>query len=171
MTDGLIPLERVLFGHKYWRSYRAIEEIEVYCDLLDHLQDKIDALEIRGKDDVVTLLNVQVVMSSYAVEIAMKSFWALDHPDECVPKKHNLVKIFEGLKGETRKSLEGIQLTRQVLEEMPSPFTSNRYSMEKGGRDIVLYPPSFLRDIAQLLRNKIEDNRKALYKSQTTFTD
>ena len=80
MTDGIIPLERVLFGHDYWRSYRAIDKIEVYCDLVDHLEKKIDGVEARGKDETVTLLNVQVVMSSYAIESAIKSFWALDYP-------------------------------------------------------------------------------------------
>ena len=44
MTDGIIPLERVLFGNEHWRSHRAINQIEIYCELLEHLQDKIDAL-------------------------------------------------------------------------------------------------------------------------------
>ena len=64
---------------------------------LDHLQSKIDALEIRGKDEEVTLINVQAVLSSYAVEIATKSLWALDHPDGSSPHTHNLVNIFDQL--------------------------------------------------------------------------
>lgn len=64
------------------------------------------------------------------------------------------------LKEETKKSLEDFQLTRQVLDVMPTPFTSNR--------DTVLYPPSLLRDLTQLLRDKGDDNRKALFKSLIT---
>lgn len=148
MTDGIIPLERVLFGHKNWRSYRAIAETEIYCELLDYLQDRIESLNTRGKDEEATLASVQVVISSYALEIAMKSFWALDHPDETVPPIHNLVELFDGLREETKKSLEGSELTRAVLEVMPKPFTSNRYSMEEGNRDTVFYSPSLLRDFS-----------------------
>lgn len=132
--------------------------------MLEHLQDKIDGLETRGKDEEAALINVQAVISSYAVEIAMKSLWALDHPDKPIPHTHDLVKVFDGLKEETRKSLEGIQLTRQVMEVMPKPFISNRYSMEKGGRDISVYQTSFLRDVAQFLRDKLEESKKTLFK-------
>ncbi len=170
MTDGSIPLERLLLGNEHWRSYDAVGEIEVYCELLDHLQDKIDALETRGKDEEVTLLNVQAVISSYAVEIAMKSLWALDHPDESVPHTHDLVKIFNGLKDETVKSLERLQWTRQELEEPREPFTSNRYSMEGDGKRMSVYRAPFLRDVAQLLRDKLEENRETLLKSSHTFT-
>ncbi|MDE0079012.1 MAG: hypothetical protein OXO50_15945 [Caldilineaceae bacterium] len=164
MTHIEIPFERFLFRHDSWRSHRAIDEIEIYCELLEILQDKIDALETRGKDEEITLINVQAVISSYAVEIAMKSLWALDHPDKPIPHTHDLVRVFDGLKEETRKSLEGIQLTRQVMEVMPSPFASNRYSMEQGGRDISVYQTSFLRDVAQFLRDKLEESKKALFK-------
>ena len=112
MTYMKIPFERFLLGHDYWRSYRAINEIEVYCNLLEHLEERIDALETRGQDEEVTLINVQAVISSYPIEIAMKSLWALDQPDKSVPHTHNLVKIFGGLKDETKKSLAGLQLTR-----------------------------------------------------------
>ena len=169
MTNGSIPLERLLLGNEYWYSYDAVDEIEIYCELLDHLQDKIDALETRGKDEEVTLSNVQAVISSYAIEIAMKSLWALDHPDTSVPHTHNLVKIFDGLKEETVKSLEGLQLARQVLQDMPTPFTSNRYSMEGNGRRISIYQTPFLREFAQLLKDKVEENREALLKSPRRY--
>ena len=97
---------------------------------MDHLQDKIDALETRGKGEEVALLNVQAVISSYAIEIAMKSLWALDHPDKSILRTHDLVEIFDDLKEETVKSLERLQWTRQELEEPREPFISNRYSME-----------------------------------------
>lgn len=166
MTE--ITLNRFFFGHDYWSSGNAIDEIEIYCDLLDHLQDRIDTLEIRGKSEKVTLLNVQAVLSSYAVEIAMKSLWALDHPDGSIPHTHNLADIFDQLEDETKKSLEGLRLNLQTLQEMPKPFTSNRYSMEGEGKKIV-YKAPFLRDFAQLLRDKIEENREALLKSADTF--
>ena len=170
MTDGTIPFERFLLGNEYWHSYDAVDEIEIYCELLDHLQDKIDALETRGKDEEVTLRDVQAVISSYAIEIAMKSLWALDHPDEPGLRTHNLVKIFDGLKEETVKSLERLQLTRQELERMPAPFTSNRYSMEGVKERITVYQTPFLREFAQLLKDKVEENREALLKSSDTFT-
>ena len=58
-----ISLEQFMFGNRHWRSYRAVDEIEVYCDLLENLQDRIDSLETRGKDEEVTLRNVQAVIS------------------------------------------------------------------------------------------------------------
>ena len=170
MTYSWIPFERFLFGHDEWRSYRAINEIEVYCDLLEHLEERIDDLETRGKDDEVTLINVQAVISSYSIEIAMKSLWALDHPDKPVPHTHDLVKIFDGLEDETKKSLAGLQLTRQELQQMPTPFTSNRYSMEQGGRDIAVYSASLLRDVTQLLRDNLEESKKALFKPPNSST-
>ena len=78
MTIISVSFERFAFGNEHWRSYRAMDEIEIYCDLLENLQDRIDSLETRGKDEEVTLCNVQAVISSYAFEIAMKSLWALE---------------------------------------------------------------------------------------------
>ena len=170
MTNGSIPLERLLFGNEYWHSYDAVDEIEIYCELLDHLQDKIDALETRGKDEEVTLSNVQAVISSYAIEIAMKSLWALDYPDESVLRTHDLVETFDGLKDETKKSLERLQLNLKALKEMPTPFISNRYSMEGNGKKMSVYRAPFLREVAQLLRDKLEENRETLLKSSDTFT-
>ena len=132
--------------------------------MLDNLRDRIDSLETRGKDEEVTLINVQSVISSYALEIAMKSLWALDNPAKCVPHIHNLVTIFDGLKQETVKSLKRLQLTRDVLKNSPSPFFSNRYSMESRSRDITVYPARFLRSLVELLREKLEETREALLK-------
>ena len=80
-----ISVEQFMFGNRHWRSYRAVDEIEVYCDLLENLQDRIDSLETPGKDEEVTLSNVQAVISSYAFEIAMKSLWALDNSYKLFP--------------------------------------------------------------------------------------
>ena len=170
MATISIPMERFLFGNEHWRSYRAIDEVEVYCDLLENLQDRIDSLETQGKDEEVTLTNVQAVISSYALEIAMKSLWALDNPAECVPHKHNLVIIFNGLKDETVTSLKRLQLTRQMLDIWPTPFASNRYSMESKSRNITIYPTQFLRPVIELLRDKLEDTRKALLKPPQAST-
>ena len=170
MTNGSIPFERLLFGHDEWRSHRAIAEIEIYCELMEHLEGRIDDLATRGAAEEVTLRNVQAVISSYAIEIAMKSLWALDHPDESVPHIHNLVKIFDGLKDETVKSLEGLQLTCQVLQDMPTPFTSNRYSMEQGSREITLYPPPLLGQLTQLLRDKLRESKESLFNPPQSST-
>ena len=69
--QGSFPLERLLFGNDDWRSHRAINEIDVYCDLLENVQDMIDSLETRGEGEEAALTNVQAVLSSYALEIAM----------------------------------------------------------------------------------------------------
>ena len=164
MPTITIPIQRFLFGNEYWRSHYAIDEMEIYCDLLENLQDRIDSLETRGRDEEVTLINVQAVISSYAIEIAMKSLWALDNPTECVPRTHDLCTIFDGLTEETVKSLKQLQLIRQVLEYMPAPFYSNRYSMEESDRDITVYRPVFLRSLNQILKSKLEQAGEALIK-------
>ena len=164
MATISIPMERFLFGNEHWRSYRAIDEVEVYCDLLENLQDRIDSLETRGKDEEVTLTNVQAVISSYALEIAMKSLWAFDNPAQCVPHEHNLGIIFDGLQEDTVRSLKRLELTREVLREWPTPFVSNRYSMESSSRDITVYPTQLLRSLIGLLQDKLEDTRETLLK-------
>ena len=160
MASISMPIERFLFGNEHWRSYRAIDEIEIYCDLLENLQGRIDSLETRGKDEEATLRNAQAVISSYAFEIAIKSLWALDNPAK--PHGHDLVTIFDGLKEETVRSLKGLQLTRKMVEDFPTPFVANRYSMEKKSRDIMVYEAWFLRSLIPLIRDKIEETRKAL---------
>ena len=45
MATISIPMERFLFGNENWRSYRAIDEVEAYCGLLENLQERIDSLE------------------------------------------------------------------------------------------------------------------------------
>ena len=56
MSTISLPIERFFFGNEHWRSNRAVDEIAVYCDLLNHLQDRIDTLETRCRDEEVTLL-------------------------------------------------------------------------------------------------------------------
>lgn len=159
------PIERFLFGNENWRSHHAVDEIGVFCDLLDGLQARIDSLQTRGKDEEVTLVNVQAVISSYAIEIAMKSLWALDNSPTTPPRGyngHDLLKLFDGLKKETIDSLGRLQLTRKNLEIFPSPFPTNRYSMESGSRDIAVYDAGLLRQLAQLLSDKLEQSRNEL---------
>lgn len=169
MADGVVPLERLLLRNEHWRSYYAINEMEIYGELLEYLQEKIDALETSQKEEKTALIYVQAVISSYAFEIAMKSLWALDFSDECVPRTYDLVAILDALKDETKRSLEGFHLTRQVLERMLTPFTSNRYSMEGVKERVIVYEAPGLRDLAQLLTEEIEENRKALLTSPNTF--
>ena len=157
-----ISLEQFMFGNRHWRSYRAVDEIEVYCDLLENLQDRIDSLETRGKDEEVTLRNVQAVISSYAFEIAMKSLWALDNSEKSVPHEHDLPLFFDGLQEETVQVLKHLQVTREILEVKPKPFMSNRYSMEDRNRTIRVFSFETLRPLAQLLRDKVEESRKSL---------
>jgi HEPN domain-containing protein len=153
-----------MFGNEHWRSYRAADEIDVYCDLLENLQDRIYSLETRGKDEEVTLRNVQAVISSYAFEIAMKSLWALEHSDKAVPHTHDLLTMFDELGEDSVKALEILHLTRRVLEMRREPFVSSRYSMEYRDRDITVYPSRTLRPLAQLLRDKTKETRESLLK-------
>ena len=162
MATIVVPIEKFYFGNEHWRSAWAIDEIEIYCDLLENLQERIDSLETRGKSEEVALANVQAVISSYAFEIAMKSLWALDNPDECVPHEHKLTVIFRGLKKETIRSLKRLRLTQEMLDSFPAPFVTNRYSMEKRNRDFTIYKAWFLRSIIPLIREKIEETSKAL---------
>ena len=164
MTIISVSFERFAFGNEHWRAYRAMDEIEIYCDLLENLQDRIDSLETRGKDEEVTLCNVQAVISSYAFEIAMKSLWALDNPSETVPPTHDLPTIFDGLEEETVKALKRLHLTREELEFRPKPFLSNRYSMECSDRSISVFPSRTLRPLVQLLKDKLEESRESLLK-------
>ena len=162
MATISISIEKFFFGNEHWRSDHAIDEIEIYCDLLENLQERIDSLETRGKAEEVALANVQAVISSYAFEIAMKSLWALDNPDECVPHEHKLTVIFEGLKEETVRSLKRLELTQAMLDSFPASFITNRYSMEKRNRTFTVYKAWFLRSLIPLIRDKIEETRKAL---------
>ena len=95
------------------------------------------------------------------LKIAMKSLlWALDHPNKEVPHTHNLVTIFDELKETTVKSLMQLHLTQKGLNESPSPFYSNRYSMEHSVRDISVYEAEFLRLLAKLLEEKLNQTTK-----------
>ena len=164
MPVGAIPIDRFLFGNENWRSNRAIDEIEVYCDLLDVLQERIEALQTRGKDEEVTLTNVKSVISSYAFEIGVKSLWALDNPERRVPKKHDLLKLYDGLSEGTVDSLNRLHMTKEAFVKWPTPFTSNRYSMETADRDITVYQTEFLRSLTQFLRDKLQETRKTAFR-------
>lgn len=162
MTTISIPIERLVFGNEHWRSYRAIDELKIYCDLLELLQNRIDSLDSRGASEEVTLVNVQAVISSYAVEIALKSLWALDNSPDTVPHTHNLLTILDGLTEGTRDSLKNLQLWRDELQKWPTPFAANRYSMECGTREVTVYDAQFLRSVIQLLEDRLEEVREML---------
>ncbi len=165
---GAIPIERFLFGNEHWRSHRAIDEIEVYCDLLDGLQERVDGLQTRGKDEEVTLTNVKAVISSYSFEIGVKSLWALDHPSDSVPITHDLLALYNGLSEETVDSLNRLHMTKEAFVDWRIPFISNRYSMESGEREISVYQTEFLRSLAHLLKDKLEETRMRLFKPAHT---
>ncbi len=166
-----IPIERLLFGNDHWRSHRAVAELEIYCDLLQKLQDRIDSLDTRGRDEEASLFSAQAVINGYAFEIAMKSLWALDDPVDPVPHTHCLPRIFDGLNEKTATSLKGLQITRQVLEAWPTPFLTSRYSMENSSRDIVVYEIRVLRSLVELLEEKLKDARESLMRSPQPPTD
>ncbi len=156
--QGSFSLEHFMHGHDYWRTHRAISEIEIYCVLLENVQNRIDSLDTREREEEIALNNVRAVMSSYALEVALKSFWALDHPTEDVPHIHNLARIFQGLKEETKKLLVQYDVDSELFDGFASPFYTNRYSMEGSGRDIVTYPVDFLRSLNAVLKEKLEES-------------
>ena len=98
------PLERLVLGNEHWSTPGAIDEIEIYCDLLDNLQEKVDALETRRKVEEATLRNAQAFVSSYAFEVAMKSLWTLEHSEKKVSHNHNMLKAFDQLEQATKNS-------------------------------------------------------------------
>ena len=126
-----ISVEKFFGGNENWDTSTAIDEIKVYCILIDHLDDKIDLLENSDKNEKSAMI-MQAVISSYAIELAMKSLCALDNPDNYVPHQHDLTKILEKLNTDTVKSLD--HLSHEELKS-PAPFVSNRYLMENHKRD------------------------------------
>ena len=137
----------------------------MYCDLLDVLQERIEALQTRGKDEEVTLTNVKSVISSYAFEIGLKSLWALDNPADKVTATHDLLELFGKLSEGTVESLNRLHMTKEAFVNWPKPFVSNRYSMESADRDYTVYQTEFLRSLAQLLKDKLQETRKTVFKT------
>ena len=167
MSDISIPISRLVFGNEHWRSHRAIDEMEVYCELVGELYEKANSLETRGKDKEMALVNAAAVISSYAFEIGMKSLWALDNSSKPVPHKHNLLFFFNGLKAETKESLKQLGLTRDEIKKSPEPFLRNRYSMEEGSRTVFVSQPQFLRSLSKLLQKKLEKELKEMRRPPT----
>ena len=153
-----------------WSTTNAIEQIEVYCEVLEHLEmsDKSNS-----KSDRYARLNVRAVNSSYAFEIAMKSFWALDNPENEMTRTHKLLKIINGLREDTLESLKQIGVTREsICNGLKEPFIFNRYSMERREIEscdsITSYSPlmfcapytsQFLRDVNETLKKMLAKRR------------
>ena len=93
----------------------------------------------------------------------MKSLWAMDNPSKVVPHIHDVSIFFDELRAETIEALRKLDMTRELVGRWPTPFTSNRYSMERSDREIVVYPTRFLRPLVQLLRDRLEEARTALF--------
>ena len=176
-----VSFERLFFGNKHWSTPGAIDEVEIYCDLLDNLQERVDSLETRGKGEEVTLVKVQAFISTYAFEIAMKSLWTLEHCGKKVPHDHDMLKVFVELEQDTKNALERLEITREILESYPKPFQSNRYSMERldeekpgestseltdeekrGRRTLLAFHPKFLRSLIELMTNRLDKSRATL---------
>ena len=56
-----------------WNVLAAIDEIEAYCELLDGWEKETDSGEMC-KNTETGLISAQAIMSSYALEVAIKSF-------------------------------------------------------------------------------------------------
>ncbi|MEM7120563.1 MAG: HEPN domain-containing protein [Pseudomonadota bacterium] len=46
------------------------------------------------------------VLAAFAMELALKAWWAKENKDSDIPKTHDLLKLFDGLNEETRTRLE-----------------------------------------------------------------
>ena len=153
---------RPVFGPPYWlvdvngnwSTTNAMEQIEAFCEVLESLEisDKSSS-----KDDRYARLNVRAVNSSYAFEIAMKSFWALDNPRDKVIHTHKLPEILRGLKKDTLESLEQIGVTpKSIFMGLREPFVFNRYLMEGPGiKPGATYTSQFLRDVKRVLKETL----------------
>ena len=128
--DISIPFDQLVFGNPHWDAPQAIDEIMVYSDLIAHLDRQRESLNTRHENEEVTLINVQSVLMAYALEIAMKSLWAMDNPVDCMCHTHDLLYFYKGLQSDTVTSLQDLGLTEDRLKGYPSPFVTNRYSME-----------------------------------------
>ena len=73
---------------------------------------------------------MQSMLMAYALEIAIKSLWAMDNPDKCMRHNHDLLRFYKGLQPDTVTSLQDLGLTGDLLMRFPRPFANNRYSME-----------------------------------------
>jgi hypothetical protein len=159
-----IPFGRIAHGNEHWQVMWAMEEIEVYCGLLDHIDRQIATLDDPRGTDATTLRKAQALLSSYAFEIGMKSIWALDHPGDEVPKHHNLLKAYDDLSPETIIRLEALEFPRSVLTEYSEPFVENRYSMEPARTVFCIYTAVALRGLVGLLCERLEEVRRAQLK-------
>ena len=162
-----VPFDQLVFGNPHWDTLLAIDEIMVYSDLIDHLGRQIELLNIRHENEEVTLINVQSVLMAYALEIALKSLWAMDNPDKCMRHTHNLLYFHKGLQSDSVASLQALGLTEDSLKRFPRPFETNRYSMEfkrpeEYEKEKVRVKTSFLRQFGELLRETLNKRRKVL---------
>ena len=46
------------------------------------------------------------VLLTFAMELALKAWWAKENKDSDIPKTHDLLKLFDGLNEDTRTRLE-----------------------------------------------------------------
>lgn len=166
--DISIPFDQLVFGNPHWDAPQAIDEIMVYSDLIAHLDRQRESLNTRHENEEVTLINVQSVLMAYALEIAMKSLWAMDNPVDCMCHTHDLLYFYKGLQSDTVTSLQDLGLTEDRLKGYPSPFVTNRYSMEyevpeQYEKPKVIVKASFLKQLGNLLRETLKKRREDLW--------
>lgn len=56
------------------------------------------------------------VLLAFAMELALKAWWAKENKDSDIPKMHDLLKLFDGLNEDTRTRLESAH------PEIPHPY-------------------------------------------------
>ncbi len=142
-----------------WCSLQAISELQGYCDLVSEWEKEIESTEVC-KDRKCALIDTTAIMSSYALEIAIKSFVSMDSSHAKVECTHDLLKLYDNkdMTEDTRGLLKQAGITRQFLENNRAPFIENRYSMDNNASGkLVTYRASSLRKLVQLLNDKLPE--------------
>jgi hypothetical protein len=88
------------------------------------------------------------VLLTFAMELALKAWWARENKDSDVPKSHDLLKLFDGLNEDTRTRLESAHPEvphplrgfppirpglRSMLDSNSTAFVEWRYLHERSG--------------------------------------
>ena len=174
MREGSIPWDQLVFGNPYWNTPQAIDEIVVYCDLIAHIDCRIASPDIRHENEKATMRDVQLMLMAYALEIAIKSLWAMDNPDKRMCRTHALPDLYKGLQTDTTAAIQELGLTEDRLNSFPCPFVTNRFSMEyqeqeKYLKEKVIVHASFLKQLGELVRETLNKRREALGGDWITF--
>ena len=112
-----------------WCSLQAISELQGYCDLVSEWEKEIESTEVC-KDRKCALIDTTAIMSSYALEIAIKSLFPMDK-FTCGSRVYtNLLKLYDNKDMKKIQDFKQAGITRQFLENNRAPFIEKLGSMD-----------------------------------------